>query len=201
MKKLIIGIITVLLVFTGLGYAVGDYFVNYALSPVSDSGDRNIDEEDKIESEENDQEIITKNQNQERKKGNEFKKTTLSTQILSKDGLKLQANYKTQEKQTHKWVILIHGYKVNNNNMMPYGEKYYENRYYKTNKDAQDAHEAIRPTYSDLEPESLKDVLTKDQYKLYKLIYNRFMASQMASSLYDTVSADIKANDYIFKAI
>lgn len=129
MKKLIIGIITVLLVFTGLGYAVGDYFVNYALSPVSDSGDRNIDEEDKIESEENDQEIITKNQNQERKKGNEFKKTTLSTQILSKDGLKLQANYKTQEKQTHKWVILIHGYKVNNNNMMPYGEKYYEKEY------------------------------------------------------------------------
>lgn len=57
-----------------------------------------------------------------------------------------------------------------------YGEKYYENRYYKTNKEAQDAHEAIRPTYIDVNPEDIKDVITKDQYKLYKLIYNRFMA-------------------------
>ena len=51
-----------------------------------------------------------------------------------------------------------------------YGENYYENRYYKTNKDAQDAHEGIRPTYADLEPEKIKESLTKDQYKLYKLI-------------------------------
>ncbi len=81
-----------------------------------------------------------------------------------------------------------------------YGEKYYENRYYKTNKESQDAHEGIRPTYSDLEPESIKDSLTKDQYKLYKLIYNRFMASQMASAIYDTMSINIKANNYDFKA-
>ena len=81
-----------------------------------------------------------------------------------------------------------------------YGEDYYENRYYKTNKEAQDAHEGIRPTYAELEPEKIKDSLTKDQYKLYKLIYNRFMASQMVSAIYDTMSVTINANDYTFKA-
>ena len=81
-----------------------------------------------------------------------------------------------------------------------YGEKYYENRYYRTNKDAQDAHEGIRPTYADLEPEKIKEALTKDQYKLYKLIYNRFMASQMTAAIFDTVSVTIDANTYTFKA-
>lgn len=81
-----------------------------------------------------------------------------------------------------------------------YGEKYYENRYYKTNKEAQDAHEAIRPTYIDVNPEDIKDVITKDQYKLYKLIYNRFMTSQMANAIYDTMAVNIKANEYDFKA-
>ena len=81
-----------------------------------------------------------------------------------------------------------------------YGEKYYENRYYKTNKEAQDAHEAIRPTYIDVNPEDIKDVITKDQYKLYKLIYNSFMASQMANAIYDTMAVNIKANEYDFKA-
>ena len=81
-----------------------------------------------------------------------------------------------------------------------YGENYYENRYYKTNKDAQDAHEGIRPTYADLEPESIKDYLNKDQYKLYKLIYNRFMASQMKAAVYDTMAVSIDANGYTFKA-
>ena len=81
-----------------------------------------------------------------------------------------------------------------------YGEKYYENRYFKTNKEAQDAHEGIRPTYTDLEPDVIKDSLTKDQYKLYKLIYNRFMASQMTSAVYDTMAVTIDANKYTFKA-
>lgn len=81
-----------------------------------------------------------------------------------------------------------------------YGENYYENRYYKTNKEAQDAHEGIRPTYADLEPEKIKESLSKDQYKLYKLIYNRFMASQMASAVYDTMAVTIDANKYTFKA-
>ena len=81
-----------------------------------------------------------------------------------------------------------------------YGEQYYENRYYKTKKDSQDAHEAIRPTYAELEPDKIKDSLTNDQYKLYKLIYNRFMASQMSSAIYNTMAVTIDANNYTFKA-
>ncbi len=81
-----------------------------------------------------------------------------------------------------------------------YGENYYENRYYKTKTDAQDAHEAIRPTYIDLEPDKIKLSLTNDQYKLYKLIYNRFLASQMKPAIYDTVSVKINADDYNFRA-
>ena len=81
-----------------------------------------------------------------------------------------------------------------------YGEEYYENRYYKTKADSQDAHEAIRPTYIDVNPEDIKESLSKDQYKLYKLIYNRFLASQMASAVFNTISATIDANNYTFKA-
>ncbi len=81
-----------------------------------------------------------------------------------------------------------------------YGNSYYENRYYKTKQDSQDAHEAIRPTYIDLSPDEIKDSLTSDQYKLYKLIYNRFIASQMVASVYDTVAVNITANNYLFKA-
>ena len=81
-----------------------------------------------------------------------------------------------------------------------YGANYYENRYYKTKQNAQDAHEAIRPTYIDLEPEKIKDYLTPDQYKLYRLIYNRFIASQMANAIYDTVTANIDVNNYNFRA-
>ena len=81
-----------------------------------------------------------------------------------------------------------------------YGEEYYENRYYKTKQNSQDAHEGIRPTYIDLNPESIKENLTKDQYKLYKLIYNRFLASQMQSAVYDTISANIDVNKYNFRA-
>ena len=81
-----------------------------------------------------------------------------------------------------------------------YGENYYENRYFKTKENAQDAHEGIRPTYVDLEPDKIKEFLNNDQYKLYKLIYNRFLASQMATAIYDTVSANIDVNSYNFKA-
>lgn len=81
-----------------------------------------------------------------------------------------------------------------------YGANYYENRYYKTKSGAQDAHEGIRPTYIDLEPEKIKDSLTQDQYKLYRLIYNRFIASQMSQAIYDTISANIDANNYNFRA-
>ena len=81
-----------------------------------------------------------------------------------------------------------------------YGEAYYENRYYKTKGNAQDAHEAIRPTYINLEPDKIKDSLTPEQYKLYKLIYNRFIASQMSPAVFDTVAVDINANEFNFKA-
>ena len=81
-----------------------------------------------------------------------------------------------------------------------YGKEYYENRFYKTKDNSQDAHEAIRPTYIDLSPDKVKDSLNPDQFKLYNLIYNRFIASQMATAIYDTTSVDIDVNNYIFKA-
>ncbi len=80
-----------------------------------------------------------------------------------------------------------------------YGKEYYENRYYKSRADSQDAHEAIRPSYIDLKPEMIKDSLTADQYKLYRLIYNRFLASQMAQAIYDTITVSINANGYDFR--
>ncbi len=81
-----------------------------------------------------------------------------------------------------------------------YGEQYYENRYYKTKKGAQDAHEAIRPTHLEMMPSEVKEKYTNDQYKLYKLIYDRLLASQMTSAVYDTMQVDIKVGKYIFKA-
>jgi DNA topoisomerase-1 len=81
-----------------------------------------------------------------------------------------------------------------------YGSEYYENRYYKTKSEAQDAHEAIRPAHIDLVPEEIKDSLTPDQYKLYRLIYNRFLASQMSAAVFDTITATIDANGYEFRA-
>lgn len=128
-KKLVIGIIVTLLALTGIGYAIGDYFVNYALSPVSDSVNREINEEDKINIKEDAQNIIKSNQTKEMKKGEKFKNTTSSAEIKSNDGLKLKAKYKIQKKQTDKWVVLIHGYKSNNDNMMSYAEKYYKEGY------------------------------------------------------------------------
>ena len=83
-----------------------------------------------------------------------------------------------------------------------YGQPYLPEapRVYKTKSSAQDAHEAIRPTMPELTPDQAKDSLTADQYKLYKLIWGRFIASQMANAEYDTVTADIAAAGYTFKA-
>lgn len=67
-------------------------------------------------------------------------------------------------------------------------------------KDVQDAHEAIRPSDVTLLPEAIKESLTKDQYNLYKLIWNRFVASRMKPAVYDGVSAEIQNKDYTFKA-
>lgn len=83
-----------------------------------------------------------------------------------------------------------------------YGESYLppKPRYFKTKSGAQDAHEAIRPTAVTLTPEQVKDSLTAEQYKLYKLIWERFIASLMAVCVQNTVNADITAGDYLFKA-
>lgn len=83
-----------------------------------------------------------------------------------------------------------------------FGHKYLPEspRIYKTKNSAQDAHEAIRPTMPEMSPDMVKESLTGDQYKLYKLIWERFIASQMANAEYDTVSADISSGEYLFKA-
>ncbi|MBR4406767.1 MAG: type I DNA topoisomerase, partial [Clostridia bacterium] len=71
---------------------------------------------------------------------------------------------------------------------------------YSAKKNAQDAHEAIRPIFVEVTPESVKSSLKAEEYKLYKLIYERFLASQMTSAVYDSVSVEICANEYGFKA-
>ncbi|SHJ59340.1 DNA topoisomerase-1 [Anaerobranca californiensis DSM 14826] len=82
-----------------------------------------------------------------------------------------------------------------------YGEKYIskEIRKYKSKKNAQEAHEAIRPTDLTNNPDEIKEFLTNDQYKLYKLIWLRTIASQMASALYNVLTIDIKNSDYTFR--
>ena len=72
-------------------------------------------------------------------------------------------------------------------------------RHYKSNVASQDAHEAIRPSNVRIEPKAIRKMLTLDQYKLYKLIWERFVASQMQSAVLDTVSVDIENSGYIFK--
>ncbi|MBQ1353709.1 MAG: type I DNA topoisomerase [Ruminococcus sp.] len=83
-----------------------------------------------------------------------------------------------------------------------YGSDYLPDkpRFYKSRKNAQDGHEAIRPSMPGLEPDKIKSSLTSDQYKLYKLIWSRFTASQMADCIQKTTQADIEANGYTFKA-
>ena len=83
-----------------------------------------------------------------------------------------------------------------------YGEKYAPKkaRAYKSKNSAQDAHEAIRPTIIDFTPEKAKATLTVEQYKLYKLIWERFIASQMENCVQDTVSVDIICGEYLYKA-
>lgn len=83
-----------------------------------------------------------------------------------------------------------------------YGSEYAPDtpRVFKGKKNIQDAHEAIRPTYIDLTPDAIKGSLKDDQYKLYKLIWNRFIASQMSSCILNTISIDVMNGEYIFKA-
>ncbi|MDD3905234.1 MAG: type I DNA topoisomerase [Candidatus Omnitrophica bacterium] len=83
-----------------------------------------------------------------------------------------------------------------------YGHKYYPEtpNLYKSKKGAQEAHEAIRPTLPLRSPESVKDALSPEQLKLYQLVWNRFLASQMTPAVYSQTTVDIKAGDYLFKA-
>ena len=83
-----------------------------------------------------------------------------------------------------------------------YGKNYLpaKPRFFKSRNNAQDGHEAIRPTSVSLTPDRVKNNLTTDQYKLYKLIWERFLASQMADSIQKTTQVDITANNYLFKA-
>ncbi len=83
-----------------------------------------------------------------------------------------------------------------------FGENYYPktpNNYAKGGKNVQDAHEAIRPSYIERTPDSIKQYLTSEQYRLYKLIWARFIASQMENAKVKNTSVDIKAGDYLFK--
>ena len=83
-----------------------------------------------------------------------------------------------------------------------YGNAYYYGKFhvFKTKGNAQDAHEAIRPTHVEFDPERVRSSLTADQYKLYKLIWGRFLASQMANAVYDTVSIDTECAGHIFRS-
>ena len=83
-----------------------------------------------------------------------------------------------------------------------YGKEYYYGKHhvFKTKSGAQDAHEAIRPTRVELDPEQIKSSLTKEQYKLYKLIWSRFLASQMANAVYDTVAIDTECAGHVFRS-
>lgn len=83
-----------------------------------------------------------------------------------------------------------------------YGSEYYygQHHVFKTKAGAQDAHEAIRPSHVELEPERVRTSLTPDQYKLYKLIWSRFLATQMACAVYDTVSIDAMCAGHVFRA-
>ncbi|MCF0150766.1 MAG: type I DNA topoisomerase, partial [Firmicutes bacterium] len=82
-----------------------------------------------------------------------------------------------------------------------YSEEYLGNNYYSNKKKgAQDAHEAIRPSYVDLTPDDIKESLSADQYKLYRLIWSRFVASRMKPAVYDAVNVDVINGDYTFKA-
>lgn len=83
-----------------------------------------------------------------------------------------------------------------------WGDKYLPDkpRYYKGKKGTQDAHEAIRPTSVNRTPDSVKASLTSDQYKLYSLIWKRFVACQMKNAEYNTMSIDIKCGEYGFRA-
>lgn len=85
--------------------------------------------------------------------------------------------------------------------MEKFGDQYYAGAVYSNKKkDVQDAHEAIRPSHIDLTPDELYSVISKDQYNLYKLVWNRFIASQMSKAVYDSTAVNIENGKYSFRA-
>ncbi|MDR0822418.1 MAG: type I DNA topoisomerase [Endomicrobium sp.] len=104
------------------------------------------------------------------------------------DSLNIAASCRAE---TQKYISSAYG-----DNCLPKNPRFYTTK----SKGAQEAHEAIRPTSAYKTPSSIKSHLIPDEYKLYDLIWKRFVASQMADAVYNTISADIKAGDYIFRA-
>lgn len=139
------------------------------------------------------------------KLGMTLKRTTASAQQLY-EGVEIEGRGKTAlitYIRTDSVRVSPDAQKVARNYIVKtFGEKYCPAtpNIYKSKKSAQDAHEAIRPIYIDIKPEDVKNSLTADNYKLYKLIYERFLASQMANATYNSVSVDIDVKDYTFRA-
>lgn len=125
-NKWFIGICIFLVLLIGTGAGVGNYFVNYALSPASDSAERNVDEE--VTPTSDAESIIAENEKIEDAKGDVFAPTLSDAGITANDGIALKANYRTYE-GSNKWVIIIHGYKSNKENMMAFGAEYYNRGY------------------------------------------------------------------------
>ena len=136
----------------------------------------------------------TMQQEASRKLGFSIKKTMQVAQVLYENGL--ITYMRTDSTRISEEARAL----IKNQVVSQFGEKYYENRYFKASKDAQDAHEAIRPSYIERTPAEMKEKLIPDQYKLYKLIYDRLLASQMSTAVYDTMTVDITANNCLFRA-
>lgn len=127
-KKWFIIVFVIFSLLISIGYGVGTYFVNYALSPSSNSDQREIDESDEVQLANDVEKQIVQNQNKETIKGLNFSEKTKPMIISSEDSLRLRGQYLDHE-NSHRWVILVHGYKSSNENMMSYGSEYYDNGY------------------------------------------------------------------------
>lgn len=127
-KKWFIIVFVIFSLLISIGYGVGTYFVNYALSPSSNSDQREIDESDEVQLANDVEKQMNQNQNKEIIKGLNFSEKTKPMIISSEDSLRLRGQYLDHE-NSHRWVILVHGYKSSNENMMSYGSEYYDNGY------------------------------------------------------------------------
>lgn len=125
-KRITLIVFIVFVILLSAGYGVGSYFVNYALSPVSSSDQRDV--QDEVAPTGETEKIIAANKEKEEKLAKEFASQTKGIVNSAKDGTYLKAKY-VQDKDIHQWVIVIHGYKSDNQNMMSFGAKYQEKGY------------------------------------------------------------------------